>query len=105
MPTIYCMALGVLATPMALFVTNPQQFLSRRPMGHVDERHGRNVTPVGTTTRSSACRTVITIRRAAHESKMLDSYNPGMALVVFLRGANVRGHRTFLPSILTSQLS
>jgi uncharacterized protein (DUF1697 family) len=33
------------------------------------------------------------------------SYNPGMALVVFLRGVNVGGHRTFRPSILARQLS
>src|SRR5439155_8292526 len=30
---------------------------------------------------------------------------PGMALVVFLRGVNVGGHRTFRPSILARQLS
>jgi uncharacterized protein (DUF1697 family) len=33
------------------------------------------------------------------------SYNPGMALVVFLRGVNVGGHRTFRPSILARELS
>jgi uncharacterized protein (DUF1697 family) len=32
-------------------------------------------------------------------------YNPRMALVVFLRGVNVGGHRTFRPSILARQLS
>jgi uncharacterized protein (DUF1697 family) len=32
-------------------------------------------------------------------------YNPGMALVVFLRGVNVGGHRTFRPSILARELS
>ncbi len=32
-------------------------------------------------------------------------YNPGMALVVFLRGVNVGGYRTFRPSILASELS
>jgi uncharacterized protein (DUF1697 family) len=32
-------------------------------------------------------------------------YNPGMALIVFLRGVNVGGHRTFRPSILARQLS
>jgi uncharacterized protein (DUF1697 family) len=31
-------------------------------------------------------------------------YNPAMALVVFLRGVNVGGHRTFRPSILASEL-
>jgi uncharacterized protein (DUF1697 family) len=31
-------------------------------------------------------------------------YNPGMALVVFLRGVNVGGHRTFRPSILAKEL-
>src|SRR5215471_16212458 len=32
-------------------------------------------------------------------------YNPAMALVVFLRGVNVGGHRTFRPSILSRELS
>jgi len=32
-------------------------------------------------------------------------YNPAMALVVFLRGINVGGHRTFRPSILARELS
>jgi uncharacterized protein (DUF1697 family) len=32
-------------------------------------------------------------------------YNPGMALIVFLRGVNVGGHRTFRPSILARELS
>lgn len=32
-------------------------------------------------------------------------HNPGMALVVFLRGVNVGGHRTFRPSIVARQLS
>jgi uncharacterized protein (DUF1697 family) len=32
-------------------------------------------------------------------------YDPGMALVVFLRGVNVGGHRTFRPSILAGELS
>src|SRR5262249_41754132 len=32
-------------------------------------------------------------------------YNPVMALVVFLRGVNVGGHRTFRPSILARELS
>jgi hypothetical protein len=32
-------------------------------------------------------------------------YNPGMALVVFLRGVNVGGHRTIRPSILAGELS
>src|SRR5262249_27089580 len=31
--------------------------------------------------------------------------NPAMALVVFLRGVNVGGHRTFRPSSLTKELS
>ena len=31
-------------------------------------------------------------------------HNPGMALVVFLRGVNVGGHRTFRPSILAREL-
>jgi len=30
---------------------------------------------------------------------------PGMALVVFLRGVNVGGHRTFRPSVLARELS
>jgi uncharacterized protein (DUF1697 family) len=33
------------------------------------------------------------------------SYNPGMVLVVFVRGVNVGGHRTFRPSILARELS
>jgi uncharacterized protein (DUF1697 family) len=33
------------------------------------------------------------------------SYNPGMALVVFLRGVNVGGHRRFRPSVLAKELS
>src|SRR5437762_3495543 len=32
-------------------------------------------------------------------------YNSDMALVVFLRGVNVGGHRTFRPSILARELS
>ena len=32
-------------------------------------------------------------------------HNPRMALVVFLRGVNVGGHRTFRPSILARELS
>ena len=32
-------------------------------------------------------------------------HNPGMALVVFLRGVNVGGHRTFRPSVLARELS
>src|ERR1700740_3629506 len=32
-------------------------------------------------------------------------YNLGMALVVFLRGVNVGGHRTFRPSVLAKELS
>jgi len=32
-------------------------------------------------------------------------YNPAMALVVFLRGVDVGGHRTFRPSILAKELS
>jgi uncharacterized protein (DUF1697 family) len=32
-------------------------------------------------------------------------YNPAMALIVFLRGVNVGGHRTFRPSILARELS
>ena len=32
-------------------------------------------------------------------------YDPNMALVVFLRGINVGGHRTFRPSILARELS
>jgi uncharacterized protein (DUF1697 family) len=31
-------------------------------------------------------------------------HNPGMALVVFLRGVNVGGHRTFRPSVLAREL-
>src|ERR1700738_1513744 len=32
-------------------------------------------------------------------------HNPEMGLVVFLRGVNVGGHRTFRPSILARELS
>src|ERR1700758_5572219 len=32
-------------------------------------------------------------------------HNPFMALVVFLRGVNVGGHRTFRPSVLARELS
>src|SRR5262252_5602232 len=32
-------------------------------------------------------------------------HNPRMALVVFLRGVNVGGHRTFRPSLLARKLS
>lgn len=32
-------------------------------------------------------------------------YNPGMALIVFLRGVNVGGHKTFRPSVLARELS
>jgi uncharacterized protein (DUF1697 family) len=32
-------------------------------------------------------------------------YNPGMALIVFLRGVNVGGHRMFRPSVLARELS
>jgi uncharacterized protein (DUF1697 family) len=32
-------------------------------------------------------------------------HNPGMALIVFLRGVNVGGHRTFRPSLLARELS
>ena len=32
-------------------------------------------------------------------------YNPAMALVVFLRGVNVGGHRTFRPSVFARELS
>ena len=35
---------------------------------------------------------------------MLVLYDPTMALIVFLRGINVGGHRTFRPSILAQQL-
>ncbi|MGA9883038.1 MAG: DUF1697 domain-containing protein [Candidatus Acidiferrales bacterium] len=33
------------------------------------------------------------------------NYNPRMALVVFLRGVNVGGHRTFRPSVLAKELA
>jgi uncharacterized protein (DUF1697 family) len=39
----------------------------------------------------------------AHLSFFL--HNPGVALIVFLRGVNVGGHRTFRPSILARELS
>jgi uncharacterized protein (DUF1697 family) len=38
------------------------------------------------------------------EEKAAFDYNPGMALVVFLRGVNVGGHRTFRPSMLAKEL-
>jgi uncharacterized protein (DUF1697 family) len=40
-----------------------------------------------------------------HERKATFVYNSAMALVVFLRGVNVGGHRTFRPSILARELS
>ena len=36
---------------------------------------------------------------------VISSYNYRMALVVFLRGVNVGGHRTFRPSLLAKELS
>ncbi len=44
------------------------------------------------------------IQRQGREKALL-LYNPAMALVVFLRGVNVGGHRTFRPSILAKELS
>jgi uncharacterized protein (DUF1697 family) len=50
------------------------------------------------------------IRRNAFVSIAIPSvdglliYNRGMALVVFLRGVNVGGHRTFRPSVLAKEL-
>jgi uncharacterized protein (DUF1697 family) len=38
-------------------------------------------------------------------SVKIPQYNPAMALVVFLRGINVGGHRTFRPSIIARELS
>lgn len=38
-------------------------------------------------------------------ARRLFLHNPGMALVVFLRGVNVGGHRTFRPTALARQLS
>jgi uncharacterized protein (DUF1697 family) len=43
--------------------------------------------------------------RSRGEEKAPFVYNPAMALVVFLRGVNVGGHRTFRPSILARELS
>jgi uncharacterized protein (DUF1697 family) len=49
-----------------------------------------------------------------HEQRGLDTvvrsanakaYNPGIALIVFLRGVNVGGHRTFRPSTLARELA
>ena len=42
---------------------------------------------------------------STHSSQRPSSYNLGMALVVFLRGVNVGGHRTCRPSILARELS
>ena len=39
------------------------------------------------------------------KSGLRGRYNPAMALIVFLRGVNVGGHRTFRPSILARELS
>jgi len=36
---------------------------------------------------------------------LLEISNPGMSLIVFLRGVNVGGHRRFRPSILARELS
>jgi uncharacterized protein (DUF1697 family) len=44
-------------------------------------------------------------RFRSKEEKAPLLYNPAMALVVFLRGVNVGGHRTFRPSILAKELS
>jgi uncharacterized protein (DUF1697 family) len=44
----------------------------------------------------------LALRAATVASRL---YNPGMALIVFLRGVNVGGHRTFRPSILARELS
>src|SRR5438552_5493845 len=44
------------------------------------------------------------LRRLAYRRRPAVSY-PGMALVVFLRGVNVGGHRTFRPSLLARELS
>src|SRR5216117_294484 len=44
------------------------------------------------------------LRRLAYRRRPAVSY-PGMALVVFLRGVNVGGHRTFRPSLLAKELS
>jgi uncharacterized protein (DUF1697 family) len=40
-----------------------------------------------------------------HFSRGIPVYDSTMALIVFLRGVNVGGHRTFRPSILASELS
>jgi uncharacterized protein (DUF1697 family) len=42
---------------------------------------------------------------AGTKEKAAFVYNSGMALVFFLRGVNVGGHRTFRPSILARELS
>jgi uncharacterized protein (DUF1697 family) len=46
-----------------------------------------------------------TIRQDALAPAGFFLHNPGMALVVFLRGVNVGGHRTFRPSVLARELS
>jgi len=43
-------------------------------------------------------------RGAAHGGSLVPGYNRRMALVVFLRGVNVGGHRTFRPSLLAQSL-
>ena len=42
---------------------------------------------------------------AALVTSTANLYNPGMALIVFLRGVNVGGHKSFRPSILAKDLS
>jgi uncharacterized protein (DUF1697 family) len=44
-------------------------------------------------------------RCATREVRAFLPYNPRMALVVFLRGVNVGGHKTFRPSVLAKELS
>src|SRR4051794_3057989 len=67
-------------------------------------RRSRPLRRVGT----CASRSVIPNRRsiARNEPAPLSFlYDRSMALVVFLRGVNVGGHRTFRPSVLARELS
>jgi len=58
-----------------------------------------------TTARPSVCYDSTALRTQFAISAAWFTYNPDMALVVFLRGVNVGGHRTFRPSALARELS
>jgi uncharacterized protein (DUF1697 family) len=47
---------------------------------------------------------MIDVKRLVAYGGPVFAYTPGMALIVFLRGVNVGGHRTFRPSVLAKEL-